>query len=178
MGTEKKVILVCILVVLAAVAVWLGLTQVKPPAAPKDAAKPESLMTVTLYFGTTDGSGLVPEARDIKASGAPLEFAKRVLEALVAGPTGDGVALVPPAVKVRGVYIEGKTAYVDFSREIVDDFPGGSAGEYLLVASVVQTVCGAFPDVQAVALLVGGEEIDTIGGHLDVSRPLYPRDWR
>jgi spore germination protein GerM len=178
MGTGKKVILVCILVALGTVAVWLGLTKVKQPAAPKDAAKPESLMTVTLYYGATDGSALVPEARNIKASRAPLESMKRVLEALLAGPTGGGVALVPPAVKVRGVYIDGKTAYVDFSREIIDDFAGGSAGEYMLIASIVQTVCGAFPDVQAVAILVGGEEVDTIGGHLDVSRPLYPRDWR
>jgi spore germination protein GerM len=178
MGTGKKVVLVCILVALGAVAVWLGFTKVKQPAAPGEAARPESLMTVTLYFGSPDGSGLVPEARDIQASRAGFESVKRVLEAILAGPAGDGVALIPPAAKVRGVYIDGKTAYIDFSREIVDGFEGGSTGEYLLVASIVQTVCGAFPDVQAVAILVGGEEIDTIGGHLDVSRPLYPKDWR
>jgi spore germination protein GerM len=178
MGTGKKVILVCILVALGVVAVWLGLTRVRQPAAPKEAAKPESLLTVTLYFGAADGSGLVPEARDIEASDAPLESVKRVLEALLAGPAGQGVVLVPPAVKVRGVYIDGKTAYIDFSREIIDDFAGGSTGEYLLIASIVQTVCGAFPGIQAVAILVGGEEVDSIGGHLDVSRPLYPKDWR
>jgi spore germination protein GerM len=178
MGTGKKILLIGILIVLAVVAVWLGLTKVRAPAPSQQAAKPDSVMAVTLYFGQADGSGLVPEARDIKATDVPLESVKRVLEALLAGPTGGGVALIPPAVKVRGVYIDGKTAYVDFSQELVDGFAGGSAGEYLLVASIVQTVCGACPDVQAVRILVGGQELDSIGGHLDVSRPLYPRDWR
>ena len=79
---------------------------------------------------------------------------------------------------MRAIYIRERTAYVDFSREIVDGFTGGSAGEYLLVASLVQTVCANFRDIDAVRILVEGEDVDTIGGHLDVSRPIRPKDWR
>jgi germination protein M len=178
MGLARKVVLVLILVALGAAAVWLGLTKIKRSEAPGEAAKPESLMTVTLYYGAADGSGLVPEARDLEYSDADLENMTRVLEALVAGPAKGGVTLVPAGAKVRGVYIDRKIAYVDFSRELVDQFPGGSTTEYLLVSSIVQTVCGAFPHIDAVAILVNGEEVDTIGGHLDVSRPLHAKDWR
>ncbi|HVP58746.1 MAG TPA: GerMN domain-containing protein [bacterium] len=178
MSARKIVILVAILVALGAVAVWLGLGKVKQPAPPTEAAKPESLVTVTLYFGAPDGSRLVPEPRNLKVPGTELESLRQVAEALVAGPTGGGIALVPHAAKIRGVYIDGQTAYIDFSQELIDNFAGGSTWEYMLVASIVQTVCGAFPDVQAVAILVGGQEVDTIGGHLDVSRPLLAKDWR
>ena len=178
MGTERKIIVACVLVALVAAAVWLGITKARKPAAPEGAAQPESQMTVTLYFGAKDGSGLVPEARDIKASNGILGNLRAVVEALLGGPAAGGVALVPSAVTVRGVYIDDKTAYLDFSREMVADFAGGSTGEYLLVASIVHTVCGAFPEVDAVAILVEGEEVDTIGGHLDVSRPLHAKDWR
>jgi len=178
MGVGKKIVLVLVLVALVAAAVWLGLSRAKRPAAPGEAAPPESLMTVTLYFGAADGSGLVPEARGVEYSDSDLKNLTRVVEALLAGPAGGGVVLVPAGTTAKGVYIDDKTAYIDFSQELIAGFPGGSTTEYLLVASIVQTVCGAFAHIDAVAILVNGEEVDTIGGHLDVSRPLHPKDWR
>ena len=174
----RRIVFVCILIALAAVAIWLGLERMRGSAPPEQVAEPETMKTVTLYFGSKDGSRLAPEYRDIKASDKILENLRQVIEALLSWPAGEVVALFPTAVKVRGVYISEKTAYIDFSRDIVGDFVGGTAGEYLLVASIVQTVCADFPEVDSVGILVEGEEVDTIGGHLNVSRPLRPRDWR
>jgi spore germination protein GerM len=81
-------------------------------------------------------------------------------------------------VRLLAVFIHDKTAYLDFSREIIDDFSGGTAGEYMLVSSVVQTACGNFPEVEAVRITVEGEEVDTVGGHLYISRVLRPEEWR
>jgi spore germination protein GerM len=174
----RRAIFVIVLVALVVTGAWVGLVKMKKPAGPGQVAEPKSVRTVTLYFGSTDARSLVPEYRDVAASDKLLDNLRVLVEALISGPTGSAVGLFPRAVTVRGVYINGKTAYIDFSRELIGDFAGGSAGEYLLVASLVQTICANFPEVASVVVLVGGEEVNTIGGHLDVSKPLSPKDWR
>ncbi|MFH1219346.1 MAG: GerMN domain-containing protein [Candidatus Eisenbacteria bacterium] len=174
----RKIIFVCVVIALVAVVIWLVRGELKKPLGGGEAAKPENLKTVTLYFASKDAASLVPEYRDVKASDTVLDDLRRTVETLISGPTGDMVGLFPPGVTVRGVFIDDKTAYIDFSRQLTDDFSGGSAGEYLLVASIVQTVCANFPEISAVGILVNGEEVDTIGGHMDISRPLHPKDWR
>jgi spore germination protein GerM len=174
----RKAILVCVIVVLAMGALVLLREVLRRPAGPPEAAKPLPVRVVTLYFGSVDGTALVPEQLEIAASEKALDGLRPVLEALVGGPREGGVALFPDGTSVRGVYITDRTAYIDFSRELVEGFSGGTSGEYLLVASVVQTVCANFPDLDSVRLLVEGKEVDTIGGHLNVSKPLRPKDWR
>ena len=162
-----------------AIGALLGLREMlRKPAGPAEEARPEPVRIVTLYFGSEDGSSLRSEALEIKADESELAGLRGVVEALLAGPKSGGVALFPSGTNVRGAYISDKIGYVDFSREMVDGFAGGSAGERLLVASLVQTVCSNFPEVEAVKILVEGREIDTIGGHLDVSGTLRAKDWR
>jgi len=174
----RKLVIVLVLIGLALVAVVLLRNLTREPAEPEQTAEPVSVRAVTLYFGSSDGSSLVAEPREIKAGGGVLEDLRVVLNALLAGPTGEGATLFPGAVALRAVYLRDRTAYVDFSRDIVDGFTGGSAGEYLMVASLVQTICGNFREIDAVKVLVEGKDVDTIGGHLDTSRPLAPNDWR
>jgi germination protein M len=174
----KNIIFICILVALVVGALLLVRDVFQKPPGPERVTAPETVKTVTLYFGSVDGSSLVAESRDIKVTDDPLEDLRRVVEALIGGPTGDGVQTFPREVAVKGVYIADRTAYIDFSKQLVDNFAGGSAGEYLLVASLVQTVCANFQEIDSVCLLVEGKSVDTIGGHMDVSRALNPKDWR
>ena len=174
----RRLIVVAV-IALVAIGALLGLREaLKRPAGPTEAARPKPVRVVTLYFGTEDASSLKAEPFEIKAEESDLAGLSGVVEALVAGPTGGGIALCPSGTAVRGVYINDKVAYVDFSREIVDNFTGGSAGERMLVSSLVQTICANFPEVEAVKILVEGREIETIGGHLDVSGALRPTNWR
>jgi germination protein M len=174
----RRLAVVLILIAMGLVAVVLLRDVIKKPAGPEGTAALVSVKVVTLYFGSPDGSSLVAEPREIKAGGDVLGDLRVVLGALLAGPTGEGTALLPREAAVKAIYIRDRTAYVDFSREIIDGFTGGSAGEYLLVASLVQTICTNFPDIDAVRILVDGGDVDTIGGHLDISGVLHPNDWR
>ena len=101
-----------------------------------------------------------------------------MIEALIGGPVEGGTATLPASVRVRGVFINDKEAVIDFSSELVDDFAGGTTAEYMLISSLVQTVCANFPQVEAVRILVEGEEVETVGGHLSAAGPLAPRQWR
>jgi spore germination protein GerM len=174
----RRILIGIVLLVIVVLAGWFLIRQQPGPVPPEEAGEVETVRDVTLYFGSNDAATLVPEYRQIASTSRLLENLRRVIEAVIHGPEEGGVATVPPSVRVRAVYVHDKTAFLDFSREIVDEFVGGSAAEYILVASIVQTVCGNFPEVEAVRILVEGEELDTLGGHFRISRSLLPGDWR
>jgi germination protein M len=150
----------------------------KVPVPPEEAGEVERVREVTLYFASSDANSLVPEHRQIVSSNQVLENLRRVIESLIGGPGGDGIPTIPSSARLRSVFIHDKVAHIDFSPEIVEDFSGGTASEYMLISSLVQTICANFHEVEAVAILVEGNEIDTIGGHLLINQPLRPEDWR
>jgi spore germination protein GerM len=171
-------LIVIIAAVIAILALWFFIRQRPGPLPPEETGEVETIRDITLYFGSNDAARLVPEYRQIGSTSKVLENLRKVIEAVISGPAGDAIPTVPSSVRVRAAYIHDKTAYLDFSRDIVDDFSGGSAAEYMLVASIVQTACANFPEVESVRILVEGEERDTLGGHLRISRLLRPEDWR
>jgi spore germination protein GerM len=173
----KRALVAALVVVAALVGWWLWATFHRP-APEGDTGVVETVREVTLYFARPDASGLVPEPRSIEAGTSSADNLRRTMEALVAGPREGGVRVLPSSARLLGVYIRNKTAFIDFSREISDDFAGGTAGERMMISSVVQTACGNFPEVDGVRLLVEGREVDTIGGHLRVSGRLVPGEWR
>lgn len=80
----------------------------------------------------------------------------------------------PQGTRLLRVKVEDGIAEVDFSRELVDNFPGGSTTEALIVESLCRTLA-QFADVQKVRVLVEGKKIDTIGEHIDLSEPVPVR---
>ncbi len=136
-----------------------------------EAPKPPANVSVKLYYPDDEGEWLV---------GVPATFAaegryKAAVEALAAGTTEKGlIGIFPQGVKVLGVDVKDGLATVNFSRELVDKFVGGSTGEEMLVFSLTNTLT-EFPEVQKVQITVEGKHIDTISGHLDTSAP-FRRD--
>jgi spore germination protein GerM len=174
----RKAAIIAVAVMVIVVLGWYIHERISVPSRPGDAGEVETTREVTLYFGSHDGGSLVAEHRQIISSRAVLENLRRVIEALLGGPRGDGVASLPASARLRGVFIHDRTAFLDFSQEIVSDFAGGTTAEYVLISSLVQTACANFPEVDAVRILVEGEEVNTIGGHLLMSRPLKAQEWR
>jgi spore germination protein GerM len=167
-----------IVVVISAAVLWLVRVRLGAPPPEEEITEAEKVRTVTLYFGSADGSSLVHEVRTLPSQEKPLDNLRKLVEALIAGPREDGIGAIPASVRLRGVFLHEKTAVIDFSGEIVGDFSGGSTSEYILISSLVQTICGNVPQVEAVRILVQGEEVETIGGHISVAKPLRPQEWR
>jgi len=130
---------------------------------------------IVLFFSSEQADKLVREEREVKAAGEDLKIV--ILQELIKGPEKPGLGrTIPRDVKVLGVTVDKKgLARVDFSREILTSHWGGSMGEIMTVYSVVNTLA-ILPDVQQVRFLVGGEEVETLVGHLDISEPVEP-DW-
>lgn len=121
---------------------------------------------VTLYFADHQAQFTVPEDRWIDLSDRAL--AVRVLEELAAGPRSHGLRLtLPPGTRVLGVEIAGGVARADFSRELVENHPGGSAGEAMTLRSLIFTLTD-LEDVEGVTILVEGEAIGLLAGHVEL----------
>lgn len=61
-------------------------------------------------------------------------------------------------------------ALVNFSKEL-QKIKGGSLFEQLFIGSIVNTLTEN-PEIKAVQILVAGEKIETLTGHLDLTEPL------
>lgn len=84
-----------------------------------------------------------------------------------AGIVPKGTKLLAPVQVHRGV------AAVNLSREFTDNFPGGSEQEALTVNSIVHTlVSNSGGKVRSVLILVNGERVETLGGHLELTDPI------
>lgn len=138
-------------------------------AGQKPAAEAAQTVAVKVYFASHDAQHLAPEIRKVRNDALILQ---QTLEALVAGPQSSSLlAVVPAGTRVKGVHVIDRTAYADFSAEMVKKGFGGSSMEILTVGAIVDTLT-EFPEVERVQILVEGKKVSTLFGHLDVSDPL------
>ena len=83
----------------------------------------------------------------------------------------DMAGVLPAGVELLSFNVDKNgTAYVNFSKEIVKRGQG-SYNELMLTGAIVNTLT-EFPDIRRVQLLVEGEKVITLYGHLDVEDPL------
>jgi spore germination protein GerM len=142
---------------------------------------PGEIRTVTLFFANSTADGLLSETRDITSEGGLENEVKQALVALLDGPQGkDKVSAIPDGTEISRVFwVEDKeTIYLDFSGALVLNHPGGSAGEYYTIKTILKTVSVNFPQVEKVQFLISGYPVDTIAGHYKVDSPLSVREWR
>lgn len=78
---------------------------------------------------------------------------------------------MPQSVRLLGLTVQDGLASADFSAELITDFNGGALLESYLVTAIVNTLT-EFADIEKVQILVEGEVVESIGGHILVSKPL------
>ncbi len=152
-------------------------TDPTPPPLPPIVTPDEpqtQLQKCTLFFFDTDSLRLVSEERELDLSQDVTERLKQTLTQLLGDSNNDFYQTIPKGTLLHEVYIdEGATAYLDFSRHLKDEHIGGTTGEALTVGAILRTVKANFPDqIRKVQILIEGLETDTIGGHIDISKPL------
>lgn len=135
----------------------------------------EEMVEVNLYFSDSQAMYLVPEKREIPQ--APSLARQAVIE-LIKGPEDPELyPTIPQGTQVNEVYIADDIAYIDLSEEIFKNHSGGSTGELMTVYSIVNTLTEIFP-IKGVQILVGGNEMESLAGHIDISMPLLrDEDW-
>jgi hypothetical protein len=145
-----------------------------PPPSP-EAEGAARRIRVRLYFEAPDRTGLLPEEREVLFSADLARQLRTVIEELAKGSTSGLLPTLPPGTRVREVFVSrGGVVYVDLSGEASSGLPGGSLAEQLTVYSVVDTVVMNFPATSRVQILVNDSVVPSLGGHIDIGRPLPP----
>jgi spore germination protein GerM len=130
--------------------------------------------SVTIYFPSAGSDRLDADPREIVETGGPAERGGQILAALLAGPKAAGLLkAVPEGTELRRLWVrDDGTAYADFSEELVQGMTGGSSDELLTLYAIVDSLTLNVSEIKRVAVLVNGRERDTLGGHVDIRRPL------
>jgi len=176
-------LVIAVVALVGAALVYHFFLRERPPRVPEPgvvAEVPEGSRTVTLYFADEDEPVLFAQTRQVAIGTAFEEQVLQVMRALISGPVGKGASTLPDGTELLDVFYdtEAFTVYLDFSGDLVANHPGGSQAEYATVSAIVRTVSENFPEVRAVQVLVEGAQVDTIGGHIDATRPFIVGDWR
>ncbi|MCW8984445.1 MAG: GerMN domain-containing protein [Thermoanaerobaculales bacterium] len=127
---------------------------------------------VILLFAGRDGM-LHPELRSVPLPEEVHERIRIVMDELLAGPKS-ATRLSPPVpyqASLQAVFVDQHgNAYVDLTAP--PQPLTGSSTELMLAYGVINSIILNCPEVSAVQILFGGHEVDTLTGHLDLSRPL------
>jgi hypothetical protein len=128
-----------------------------------------------IFFGDTETDFLITEKRTLPWSTDPEQRARRLLSELLRGPSGSAVRTTPDSTMLRSVSItSGGIAQADFSGQLSLDHPGGSSSEVLTVYSIVNTLAFNIDGIKKVQILIEGQTIDTLAGHMDCRQPFAP----
>lgn len=127
-----------------------------------------------LIYLTKDGKQLVSNVAEVGEAGMSSENKARVIVTkLIEGK--DAALLrspIPQGTKLKSVFINGKIIIVNLSSEFMNNLPAGIDSELLAVYSIVDSLLYNIDSAEAVQILIDGEKVLTVGGHLDISTPL------
>ena len=147
------------------------------PPLPTAASSPDTsppLQQIALYFFQPETLELVDFPRELHLSSDKLERLKQIISALLEQSPPALTSTIPNGTLLYEVYLdEQSTVYLDFSGALSAAHIGGTSAELLTVQTILRTVQANFGEqVQHVQILIEGQEVDTIAGHVDISKPL------
>jgi Sporulation and spore germination len=130
-------------------------------------------LTKTRMFwssGAGDGS-LMAVTVDLPLPKDPTLRAKQVLNTLLAGPVDAELRTLPPDAVLLAFYmLQDGTAITDFSEALATATPSGIESEQMAIDSITKTLEANVPQVRWLKILIHGQEVDTLAGHLDLTR--------
>ncbi len=142
------------------------------PAGGVQASKASRKQVVHLYFGDSQGRHLTAEQRVLDQPMDSVASGRQLLDALIQGPRKEGSPTLPKDAHLRALYLTGDgTAYVDFTAEAFNNHPGGAGIELLSIYSIVNTLVLNVEAIRSVKFLLGGQEVATLAGHVDLRHP-------
>ena len=140
-------------------------------ASSENESKEKEEMAVKVFF--LEGAELAYEERTIFFNmEKPSEKINKALEALIEGPKERLTPTLSNKTKLLNAFIDEEgVAYLNFSKDIIKNNPGGTFSELAAINSIVHTVVENFDEVSAVQILISGKEVNTLLGHIDTSKP-------
>ena len=160
-------LLLCMILMVA------GCTPSASPTKSAETSQPQQVATtekiLVTYIPSKDAEHLVP----VKVNVPSDQYTpNRAVEEMLIADRKLEYPIWPKDAKIKKVEVdqEKKLATVDFNQAVKNN-QGGSLGEILIVYETVNTLTN-FPEIERVQFTIEGEPIESITGHLDLTKPL------
>jgi spore germination protein GerM len=165
-------------VVMIGAGLWYALQREEPVAvSPSGEREIPGTRSINLFF-PQPGGGVERETREIVGSDFLEEDVRRAVEELIQGGES-GLRPIPAATRLLNVFSDGAGEItLNFTDHLRTDHPGGSEAEIVTLRCLVSTVGASFPSVDQVRILIEGEEVVTLAGHVDLRDPLRVEEYR
>lgn len=125
-----------------------------------------------LYFADQEDAYLTAEERVVAQQVDAKTMGGVIVEALIDGPREALMRTIPEGTSLRAFHVlQNGTAYVDLSKEIRENHIGGARSELITVYSLVNSIVLNLTEVDAVKILIDGQEETTLAGHIDLRYP-------
>ena len=147
-----------------------------PPKLPKTDQSDESFQTeqVNIFLLDPESLEVKPIKVEVRLNHETIDRLKSIVDTLTKETPTDYRNPIPRGTVLKEVYIDTqKTVYLDFSHHLTDGHIGGTTAEFMTISAILKTVFDNFPDeVKHIQLLVEGQEIETLTGHVNLSAPM------
>jgi len=122
------------------------------------------------WLSDGDNSVVAPVIVELPLSQDAVLRSKQVLNTLLAGLVDAELRTLPPDAVLLAFYIlPDGTAIADFSEALATSIPSGIASEQLAVDSMARTLEANVPQVKRLKILIHGQEVETLAGHVDLT---------
>lgn len=114
--------------------------------------------------------GVAPVQIELPLSADPAQRSRQLLHALIADPPTPDQRTIPADTDLLGFYIlPDGTAIADFSDALSSETPSGILSERMAVNSIAKTLGTNVSGLRRLKILIHGQEVDTLAGHVDLS---------
>lgn len=138
-------------------------------AVPVNPGEPRVKTKLFWASGNNDGT-LVDSTVELPLSSDPVLRSKQVLNTLLAGPVDAELRTLPTDAVLLAFYLlPNGTGIADFSEALATAIPSGIQSEQMAVDSITRTLEANVPQVQRLRILIHGQEVETLAGHLDLT---------
>ena len=126
------------------------------------------------WLSTASPVTLEPSTIELPLSADPVERSKQLLVALIASVPSANQRTLPADAILLAFYLQPDgTGVADFSDALPAETPSGIQSEQLAVDSIARTLGANVNTIRHLKILIHGQEVDTLAGHLDLSG-LFP----
>ncbi len=136
---------------------------------PKVSTPTDVLSRAKIYWA--DGTdSTAPTEVELSLSAEPAQRARQVMDTLITEAPTPEQRTLPEDTSLMGFYLlPDGTAVADFSDSLSSETPSGILSERLAVDSIVQTLKSNLPTARRLKILIHGQEVDTLAGHVDLT---------
>jgi hypothetical protein len=131
---------------------------------------PTDVLSRARIYWAASADSTTPTDVELALSADPVQRARQVIDTLISDAPSPEQRTLPEDATLVGFYLlPDGTAVADFSDSLSSETPSGILSEKVAVDSIVQTLKYNLPSARRLKILIHGQEVDTLAGHVDLT---------